>query len=197
MEGASKLAYSTNSAHGTDCYRAPEMIFRNPVVSMKSDIWALGCVAYELLSGRQVFPHEAMVWEYRFVAGTELDAPPLLDTLTEQSKAYITLLVKSMLARLECWNRPSAQDVLDLLNSMAAEPCQVYLGVKGNGFGQVLIHRDNKCWRNVLWKRYWFLTIIKALTLVFNASQRSRPPLRIRKWIVPRCRRRMSVLALI
>src|SRR4030095_658930 len=40
---------------GTPPYMSPEQI-RGHVTDQRSDVWAFGCVVYELLSGRRVFP---------------------------------------------------------------------------------------------------------------------------------------------
>lgn len=165
MEGGSKFAYHTDSAHGTECYRAPELVSGiQAIVSMRSDIWALGCVTYELLLGTRAFPHEANVRAYYFSKEAKLDDPLLPEDLSPQSKAYIRILLKHTLAR-RWWKRPSAGEILDLLNSLGArESTEVYLGVKGvKGLGhRIGLYGDTESWESVVWKRYWCLLLIKC-----------------------------------
>jgi len=52
--GSSSLAYS-NSTRGTDAYRAPELLRGGSRFSRKSDIWALGCILYEMCMRRKAF----------------------------------------------------------------------------------------------------------------------------------------------
>ena len=165
MEGGSKLAYHTNSAHGTECYRAPELVSGiQAIVCMRSDIWALGCVIYELLSGARAFHHEAKVRAYYSNKETKLDDPWLPNDLSPQSKAYIRILLKHTLAR-RWWKRPSAGEILNLLSSLGArESTEVYVGVKGEkGLGhRIGLYSDDKSWESVAWKRYWFPLLIKC-----------------------------------
>lgn len=163
MEGGSKLAYNTKSAHGTDCYRAPELISgTEAIVSMKSDIWALGCVMYELLSGSQAFPHEGKVREYNSNNDLKLDDPPLPDEINPQSKAYVKILLHHTLAR-EWWRRPSAGEILSHLNSLREESTEVYLGVKGKKeMGhRIRLDKDSDIWSSVVWKRYWLSSFVQ------------------------------------
>jgi eukaryotic-like serine/threonine-protein kinase len=44
---------------GTTAYMSPEQASGSPL-DRRSDIWAFGCVLYELLTGRRAFPHESL-----------------------------------------------------------------------------------------------------------------------------------------
>ena len=158
MTGGSKLAYSTNSAHGTDCYRAPELVKgEDPIVTMKSDIWALGCIMHELLTGLKAFPNDWNAWRYYSDSSLGLSDPPLPEFLSPQSHKCIRMLLNQVLTR-EWWKRPSAAEILDLLNAVAIGPTQVYLGVRGNmEVGPLVgIDPDSDLWKTVEWKQYWF-----------------------------------------
>jgi serine/threonine protein kinase len=56
--GTSKVARYTIDGRGSEGYRAPEMYRGNPVVSKQADIFSLGCIIYELASGRRLRIHE-------------------------------------------------------------------------------------------------------------------------------------------
>uniref|UniRef100_A0A2P2I285 non-specific serine/threonine protein kinase n=1 Tax=Hirondellea gigas TaxID=1518452 RepID=A0A2P2I285_9CRUS len=60
--GISKILASKSKAHtvvGTPCYLSPELCQGKPY-NQKSDIWALGCVLYELLSLNRAFHAETL-----------------------------------------------------------------------------------------------------------------------------------------
>jgi len=159
MTGGSKLAYSTNSAHGTDSYRAPELVKgTEPIVTMKSDIWALGCIMHELLTGVKAFPNDWNAWRYYSDNTLGLCDPPLPDFLSAQSHKCIRMLLNQVLTR-EWWKRPSAAEILELLNSITSgATTTVYLGVRGKvDLGPLVgIDPDSELWNAVEWKQYWF-----------------------------------------
>jgi serine/threonine protein kinase len=50
---------------GTVHHVAPEVLRDGkPALSLKADIWALGCIGYELFTGRRLFESEAMIEAY-------------------------------------------------------------------------------------------------------------------------------------
>ncbi|XP_068205822.1 serine/threonine-protein kinase Nek8-like isoform X2 [Palaemon carinicauda] len=60
--GISKILSSKSKAHsvvGTPCYLSPELCQEKPY-NKKSDIWALGCVLYEMLTLRRAFEAETL-----------------------------------------------------------------------------------------------------------------------------------------
>jgi serine/threonine protein kinase len=156
VEGTSKRAYTTKYARGTECYRAPELITRDsPVVSMKSDIWALGCILYELLSAKTAFRDEIHVYQYTF-HHWKLDDPSLPEQGNPQMRAVLRNLVQSMLDAY-WWKRPSASEILDALKSFYDSTTDVYLLVeKLDGYGQPIgLYHDSESWDRVSWKQCW------------------------------------------
>jgi serine/threonine protein kinase len=60
-EGTSRRGWTTNARRGTACYRAPEVINEvRPLYNNKSDIWALGCILYKLVTKEKAFNSD---WE--------------------------------------------------------------------------------------------------------------------------------------
>jgi serine/threonine protein kinase len=65
-EATSKELKATIGARGTSGYRAPEVIKEdgNWAFNNKSDMWALGCIIYELFSATKAFSSDWEVREY-------------------------------------------------------------------------------------------------------------------------------------
>lgn len=64
VDGASHRARTTMHARGTAGYRAPELVSDSSNYTNKVDIWALGCILYELASGKQPFYSDWEVIQY-------------------------------------------------------------------------------------------------------------------------------------
>jgi serine/threonine protein kinase len=64
-EGTSNECVISSGLRGTSGYRAPEFFQNNPSFSNKLDIWALGCIFYELVSRRKLFQTDNAVIVYR------------------------------------------------------------------------------------------------------------------------------------
>jgi serine/threonine protein kinase len=59
----SKKLVTTAHARGTDGYRAPEVIIHERY-SRRSDMFALGCITYEIVTGRKLFSSDWAMQEY-------------------------------------------------------------------------------------------------------------------------------------
>ena len=55
----------TELGRGSSGYRAPELIGETSAFNQKSDIWCLGCIFYELCTGKTVFQSDFEVFEFR------------------------------------------------------------------------------------------------------------------------------------
>jgi serine/threonine-protein kinase len=93
---AATLLTSDGSTAGTPAFMAPEIALGRPYVDGRADLYALGCVAYFLLTGRQVFsadnPLAAALAHVNEIpvapsAYSEFDIPPALETLILQCLA--------------------------------------------------------------------------------------------------------------
>jgi serine/threonine protein kinase len=64
-EATSKRLNTTRFSRGTSGYRAPETLdLINPRFNQKSDIFALGCIIYELVTGEKLFFEDFVVFSY-------------------------------------------------------------------------------------------------------------------------------------
>jgi serine/threonine protein kinase len=64
-EGATHGSHTTEFARGTPGYRSPELLLEGRhVFTNKVDIWAMGVILHELVTGKQPFPTDAAVLEH-------------------------------------------------------------------------------------------------------------------------------------
>ena len=63
-EATSKKIHTTRLARGTESYRAPELLQEHATFTNKVDIWALGCVIYELINLKSAFSDSWKIREY-------------------------------------------------------------------------------------------------------------------------------------
>src|SRR5436190_13307162 len=70
----SKRAITTHYSRGTQGYRAPELLSDDPKFTKKVDIWALGCILYELVTGRKAFDTDLVV-SRRLESQSKLNIP--------------------------------------------------------------------------------------------------------------------------
>jgi serine/threonine protein kinase len=105
-QGTSQTVPQTDFARGTPGYRAPELLMEdNYVFNNKVDIWAAGCILYELVFGKPAFPSDAAVLEHRR-SGNALSLQ-FDEAMDETFKRAISSTISSML-ELSMSARPSA-----------------------------------------------------------------------------------------
>lgn len=86
----------TEQAKGTTGYRAPELIREISKFTNKVDIWALGCVVYELAFDHKPFSTDFSVYEYSaadLALPIGVHIPPLPDFLQHQLSANLNHLL--------------------------------------------------------------------------------------------------------
>jgi hypothetical protein len=87
----------TGIIHGTPAYLAPEIARGDDVVDGRADLYALGCVAFWLLTGRRVFEKES--FPAMLLAHATLEPPPPSALATQSIPPALDALVLSCLAK--------------------------------------------------------------------------------------------------
>jgi serine/threonine protein kinase len=114
LPGTTKGFITTAASRGTSGYRAPELLREHAVYNVKTDIWALGCIIYEILNGCRLFYNDYSV-----------------TTHAEDSKAWTTkewdiigsAVTEAMvlMISIQPQERPSASRVLRTFEKLATE----------------------------------------------------------------------------
>jgi Protein kinase domain len=120
VEGTSVRPRPTVFSRGTTGYRAPELLRTTPEFTNKTDIWALGCILYELVMAKRAFEND---WE----AGMYPNRGPIVvnhSGYPEQFQNEASKLIDSML-HVNPRNRPAAAQLV----STFSDSCQTILPV--------------------------------------------------------------------
>lgn len=115
-EGTSKRKITTVYSKGTEGYRAPELLLDNPTFSNKVDIWAVGCILYELVTCERAFTRDRYVQEF-------IESPSPLNVsnpvFPESIVTHISECIHEMLVR-EPHHRPRISNLCSLFRSYRA-----------------------------------------------------------------------------
>ncbi len=102
------------TAVGTPAYMAPEQVAGDPDVDHRADLYAFGCMAYELLGGKSPFDGRT---PQRILAAHVTEAPRPVTELRADTPAPLATLVMRCLAK-EPGDRPaSARELVAVLDS--------------------------------------------------------------------------------
>lgn len=103
-EGTISAFKATSCGRGSTGYRAPEVLLGLDPTN-KADIWSLGCILYELCTGKRAFENDILVQNYKSSADLE---SLLLDGLEQEIKQVIWADWISRMLRVDHRRRPSA-----------------------------------------------------------------------------------------
>jgi serine/threonine-protein kinase len=122
----------TGSMVGTPYYMSPEQLFGEKDVDHRTDVWALGIILYECLTGRRPTEADNLGQIIKLVTTTGI---PPLDSVVPGIPADLSMLVSAMLT-IARDARPALRDVEALLARYAAAPTPASVNVAS---GQVVI----------------------------------------------------------
>ena len=103
-------------AVGTPAYMAPEQVAADPAVDARADLYSLGCVAYELLTGAPPFTARA---PRALMAAHLTETPAPLDARRSDVPPALAALVLRLLAKSPDDRPQSADDVRRALDAVA------------------------------------------------------------------------------
>jgi len=108
MDGSSRMAHLTRYSRGTECYRAPELIIGTDYTN-KVDVWAIGCILYELVFSRRPFDSDYAARRYA-ESGNEFEVPctSISHISEEKTTKFITQIIPELL-KVDAMERPSAR----------------------------------------------------------------------------------------
>ena len=104
---------TTHLSRGTASYRSPEILdSRRPKYNNKTDIFALGCIAYEILTGEKLFWDDYAILRYSTTGtlGSEIWWPEAKNGDLNTILASLERVVASML-ETDHRRRPSARHI--------------------------------------------------------------------------------------
>ncbi len=114
--GQNATLTSVGTSIGTPAYMAPEQVAGDPNLDHRVDLYALGCMAFELLTGKSPF---ADYPPQRMLAAHLSEAPKSVETLRPDCPPALALLVARLLEKDPADRLGSAQEVVQALGSVA------------------------------------------------------------------------------
>ena len=115
-QGAGATLTSIGTSIGTPAYMAPEQVAGDPNLDHRVDLYALGCMAQELLTGRTPFADRT---PQKMLAAHLSESPPSVASLRPDCPPELAALVTDLL-RKDPADRPrSATDVLQALGTVS------------------------------------------------------------------------------
>lgn len=104
-------------------YRAPELLKEDMKFNNKTDIWAFGCIYYEVATGFKLFPNDNMVLHYSTTK--ELDWPvpwPVSGELFRGLPVDQFINLHTEMLCLDPSGRPSTEKLLQTLFALHNHP---------------------------------------------------------------------------
>ena len=104
----------TGSAIGTPAYMAPEQASGDPAIDHRADLYAFGCLAYEVFTGNPPFHGLS---KHQVIAAHLMTAPPDVNTVRTEVPPAVASLIARCLEKDPDARPQSARDVLSALDA--------------------------------------------------------------------------------
>jgi serine/threonine protein kinase len=121
MEVSSRRAKTSVASRGTSSYRAPEFLLEaNPKYTNKVDMWALGCILYELVARTRAFRDDWNIILYA-KSGKDYDSTLAGEAVPEQRRRDFVCKVIKELLNVDPLKRPRARELYERFISWGAD----------------------------------------------------------------------------
>lgn len=131
-EGATLTQMGTSI--GTPAYMSPEQAAGDPTVDHRADIYSLGCMAYELLTGQAPFAGRTPA---RMLAAHMTEAPKPLGDSRPDAPAALGELVMRMLEKDPAARPQSGQEIIQALDAITSSNMAAMPGALVGGPGML------------------------------------------------------------
>jgi serine/threonine protein kinase len=116
---------STGFALGTPAYMAPEQAAADPTIDARADLYTLGCVAYEMLTGKPPFSGRSA---QRIIAAQVAERPVPVAFARPDVSPRLEAIVMRCLEKNPDHRWQEADDLVDALDQLAAETTALTVG---------------------------------------------------------------------
>ena len=101
-------------------YRAPEIVHQSTLFDNKIDIWAFGCILFEMITKQEAFEGEGEIRKFMAAPGTTLVLTTDYRGVDEKIATFAKSLEKLINETLEvdCNRRPTANSILKRLDRL-------------------------------------------------------------------------------
>jgi tetratricopeptide (TPR) repeat protein len=111
----------TGQLVGTFAYMAPEQALADHAVAPAADVFSLGCVLFQCLTGRKPFQANDLT---AVLAKLLLEEPPLLRALVPDAPAALEALLSRMLAKKPAQRIADAAELIDAIDALDPDALQ-------------------------------------------------------------------------
>jgi serine/threonine protein kinase len=134
-------------------YESPETLSPSPIYETKADIWALGCIFYELVEHKPAFSDatEVLTISNRTLAGNKFDL---------RGQCIAKELINAML-EVDMWKRPETSHILPMVvsivrwdRSLVWVDCRHRSGSNGS-VNAFLSPATSLMWPHIRWSQSW------------------------------------------
>jgi serine/threonine-protein kinase len=158
-KSAASVHTLTGQIVGTMAYLSPDRIAGRPA-SVTDDLYAVGAVGYEALTGRRAFPQENLAELARAIA--EGGSPPLTALRPDADPALVAVIERAM-ARDPRWRFGSADEMRAALGGGAVRPATLVMAAPLPDPTTVVAPRRNRSSR-------WYVGLAAAVIAVLVAA---------------------------